>query len=211
MGNHQDPCGVADWSCLQSALSNLKCRGQPGRLDPRSTDARNGKPLRTCLRNPLGDGSIPGGGGRAAGTEEHRPAISWSRLLPPQARSRRLYCRGRDCFPRLHGGMLQVRLDNGRLGGCWFTVNNMPCDQACTEDHGAVMVGSTTSPMPPTSGRTFSGLPTSSWNAAFTSRPARTSTPSRAHSSSMPGSRLGAGSNTPIPVCAWRCSPAGSR
>lgn len=29
----------------------------------------------------------------------------------------------------------QVRLDNGRLGGCWFTVNNKTYDLACTEDH----------------------------------------------------------------------------
>jgi catechol 2,3-dioxygenase len=29
----------------------------------------------------------------------------------------------------------QIRLDNGRLGGCWFTVNNKSYDLACTEDH----------------------------------------------------------------------------
>lgn len=29
-----------------------------------------------------------------------------------------------------------VRLDNGRIGGCWFTVNNKSYDLACTEDHG---------------------------------------------------------------------------
>jgi catechol 2,3-dioxygenase len=29
-----------------------------------------------------------------------------------------------------------IRLDNGRLGGCWFTVNNKTCDLACTEEHG---------------------------------------------------------------------------
>lgn len=29
----------------------------------------------------------------------------------------------------------QIRLDDGRLGGCWFTVNNKPYDLACTEDH----------------------------------------------------------------------------
>ncbi len=28
----------------------------------------------------------------------------------------------------------QIRLDNGRLGGCWFTVNNKTYDLACTED-----------------------------------------------------------------------------
>lgn len=28
-----------------------------------------------------------------------------------------------------------IRLDNGRLGGCWFTVNNKGYDMACTEDH----------------------------------------------------------------------------
>jgi len=30
----------------------------------------------------------------------------------------------------------QIRLDNGRLGGCWFTVNNKGYDLACTEEHG---------------------------------------------------------------------------
>lgn len=28
-----------------------------------------------------------------------------------------------------------VRLDNGRIGGCWFTINNKGYDMACTEDH----------------------------------------------------------------------------
>lgn len=30
----------------------------------------------------------------------------------------------------------QIKLDNGRLGGCWFTVNNKTYDLACTEEHG---------------------------------------------------------------------------
>ncbi len=30
----------------------------------------------------------------------------------------------------------QIQLDNGRLGGCWFTVNNKSYDLACTEEHG---------------------------------------------------------------------------
>ena len=30
----------------------------------------------------------------------------------------------------------QIKLDNGRLAGCWFTVNNKPYDLACTEEHG---------------------------------------------------------------------------
>lgn len=29
-----------------------------------------------------------------------------------------------------------IQLDNGRLGGCWFTVNNKTYDLACTEEHG---------------------------------------------------------------------------
>jgi catechol 2,3-dioxygenase len=29
-----------------------------------------------------------------------------------------------------------IRLDNGRLAGCWFTVNNKGYDLACTEEHG---------------------------------------------------------------------------
>lgn len=28
-----------------------------------------------------------------------------------------------------------IQLDNGRIGGCWFTVNNKTYDLACTEDH----------------------------------------------------------------------------
>jgi len=30
----------------------------------------------------------------------------------------------------------QIRLKNGRLGGCWFTINNKTYDLACTEEHG---------------------------------------------------------------------------
>ena len=30
----------------------------------------------------------------------------------------------------------QILLDNGRLAGCWFTVNNKTYDLACTEEHG---------------------------------------------------------------------------
>ena len=30
----------------------------------------------------------------------------------------------------------QIKLNNGRLGGCWFTVNNKTYDLACTEEHG---------------------------------------------------------------------------
>ncbi len=29
-----------------------------------------------------------------------------------------------------------ILLDNGRMGGCWFTVNNKTYDLACTEEHG---------------------------------------------------------------------------
>ena len=29
-----------------------------------------------------------------------------------------------------------IRLDNGRLGGAWFTINNKTYDLACTEEHG---------------------------------------------------------------------------
>ncbi|MFZ3582860.1 VOC family protein [Loktanella sp. DJP18] len=29
-----------------------------------------------------------------------------------------------------------IALDNGRIGGCWFTVNNKTYDLACTEEHG---------------------------------------------------------------------------
>jgi hypothetical protein len=29
-----------------------------------------------------------------------------------------------------------IRLDNGRTGGAWFTVNNKSYDLACTEEHG---------------------------------------------------------------------------
>ena len=30
----------------------------------------------------------------------------------------------------------QILSDNGRLGGCWFTINNKTYDLACTEEHG---------------------------------------------------------------------------
>ena len=29
-----------------------------------------------------------------------------------------------------------IQLDNGRMGGCWFTINNKTYDLACTEEHG---------------------------------------------------------------------------
>jgi catechol 2,3-dioxygenase len=29
-----------------------------------------------------------------------------------------------------------IELDNGRIGGCWFTINNKGYDLACTEEHG---------------------------------------------------------------------------
>ena len=29
-----------------------------------------------------------------------------------------------------------IQLDNGRIGGCWFTANNKTYDLACTEEHG---------------------------------------------------------------------------
>ena len=32
-----------------------------------------------------------------------------------------------------------IQLDNRRLGGCWFTVNNKSYDLACTEEHGGGM------------------------------------------------------------------------
>lgn len=31
-----------------------------------------------------------------------------------------------------------IQLDNGRIGGCWFTVNNKTYDLACTEEHGGM-------------------------------------------------------------------------
>ena len=44
----------------------------------------------------------------------------------------------RDFFLTLTGGRVteQIALDNGRLGGCWFSVNNKTYDLACTEEHG---------------------------------------------------------------------------
>lgn len=33
----------------------------------------------------------------------------------------------------------QILLDNGRLGGCWFTVNNKSYDMAVTEDHSGAL------------------------------------------------------------------------
>lgn len=32
-----------------------------------------------------------------------------------------------------------IQLDNGRTGGCWFTINNKTYDLACTEDHSGGM------------------------------------------------------------------------
>ncbi|MBX9462252.1 MAG: catechol 2,3-dioxygenase [Aquamicrobium sp.] len=43
----------------------------------------------------------------------------------------------RDFMTRALGSRVteQIQLDNGRLGGCWFTVNNKTYDIAYTEDH----------------------------------------------------------------------------
>jgi catechol 2,3-dioxygenase len=43
----------------------------------------------------------------------------------------------RDWLPRALGSRVTeyIQLDNGRLGGCWFTVNNKTYDVAYTEDH----------------------------------------------------------------------------
>ena len=35
----------------------------------------------------------------------------------------------------------QILLNNGRLGGCWFTVNNKTYDLACTEEHSEKALG----------------------------------------------------------------------
>ena len=43
----------------------------------------------------------------------------------------------RDFMVRALGSRVteQIQLDNGRLGGCWFTVNNKSYDIAFTEEH----------------------------------------------------------------------------
>jgi len=43
----------------------------------------------------------------------------------------------RDWMPKALGSRVTeyIQLDNGRLGGCWFTVNNKSYDVAYTEDH----------------------------------------------------------------------------
>ena len=94
-----------------------------------------------------------------------------------------------------------IQLDNGRLGGCWFTCNNKTYDLACTEERGrGERAGCTTSPTPPTSARTSCAPPTSSSRTASISRPGRTSTRSRARSSSMSGSRRATGWSWPMPA-----------
>ncbi len=37
-----------------------------------------------------------------------------------------------------------IQLDNGRIGGCWFTVNNKTYDLACTESMAAGLAACTT-------------------------------------------------------------------
>lgn len=82
-------------------------------------------------------------------TEEHRPALK-------NIASR---YHGQGCHPRRldHLNLLasdvsefrrfmetclgsrvteMIQLDNGRIGGCWFTINNKGYDLACTEEHG---------------------------------------------------------------------------
>ena len=86
----------------------------------------------------------------------------------------------------------QIQLDNGRLGGCWFTVNNKSYDTAFTEDH---TTASGRLPPPdlrdgPARGRPARGRHLPRERRAHRDR-ARTSTRSRARSSSMSGSPAG--------------------
>ena len=110
--------------------------------------------------------------------------------------------------PRLHGHMRsaaasprQIHLDNGRLGGCWFTVNNKSYDLACTEDH-AGRAG----PAPPCDlrCRPARGHPARGRHLPgerrASSRPVRTSMRSRGRSSFTSGSRPATASNSPMPA-----------
>ena len=47
-------------------------------------------------------------------------------------------CEFRDFMQTCLGSRVteMIQLDNGRIGGCWFTVNNKTYDLACTEEHG---------------------------------------------------------------------------
>ncbi|MFT6676062.1 MAG: catechol 2,3-dioxygenase [Sulfitobacter sp.] len=97
---------------------------------------------------------------------EHTFEIYWDtqRYQPPEAEKPALKniaqrYHGRGCCPRRldHLNLLasdvaefrrfmetclgsrvteMIQLDNGRVGGCWFTVNNKSYDLACTEEHG---------------------------------------------------------------------------
>ena len=85
----------------------------------------------------------PQAGGRARRAEEHSP--SRSRRAPRRGGSTTSTCSPRTstAFRRFMETCLGsrvtelIQLDNGRLGGCWFTVNNKTYDLACTEEHGA--------------------------------------------------------------------------
>ncbi len=93
-----------------------------------------------------------------------------------------------------------IQLDNGRIGGCWFTINNKTYDLACTEEHGGASGRLHHVTYATDTREDICAPPISSWKTAFTSRPGRTSMRSRARSSSMSGSRLATVWNLPIPA-----------
>ena len=135
------PCRLSDRVARGAGAPGGGDRGDGlrRRLGRRRPRARAGLPVpqpgRPCLRALLRHARVCAAGGRAAGAEEHRAAVSRARRLPAAARPRepagaRTWRRSRDFMVGALGSRVteQIELDNGRLGGCWFTVNNKSYD-----------------------------------------------------------------------------------
>ena len=91
-----------------------------------------------------------------------------------------------------------IQLDNGRIGGCWFTVNIRPMIWPAPRNMAVAWVVCTMSPMPPISARISCAPPISFWKTASISKPDRISMPYRARSFCMCGSLPETGWNWPM-------------
>ena len=108
----------------------------------------------------------------------------------------------RDFVERCLGSRVTelIRLDNGRLGGCWFTVNNKTYDLVCTEERGRGQGRLHHVTYATDQREDILRAADVFLRTASTSRPGRTSTPSRGASSSTSGSRPATGSSSPTPA-----------
>ena len=144
--------------------------------------------VRPCLRDLLGHGSSIGLTRRTRRrSRTWRSRFHATGACPAPHRSPEPACDRCERVPRLHGNLPRLPGDRDHparqwpAGGCWFTINNKTYDLALYRRawwrRGEAAPCHLCGPITP---RGISFAPqTSSWKTAFTSRPGRTSTPSR--------------------------------